>query len=68
MIKKLEEMTPQEIYKIISKKGSFIFNEHYSKIEFLYKNFGACLGLINVFYYGIMIGKNLERKRKIKLE
>lgn len=68
MVKRLEEMTPQEINKIISKKGTFIFNNYYKKIIFLYKNFSEGLGLINVFYFGVMIGKNLERKNKKHLK
>lgn len=63
MNKKLDEMTLQEINKIISKKGTSIFKEYYKKISFLYQKNSEMVGIISVFYFGIMIGKNLARNK-----
>lgn len=63
MGKNIDEMTPQEINKIIQRKGVSIFNYYYPKIIFLCKNFDT-LGIINVFYFGFMVGKSFERKKR----
>ena len=65
--KKLEEMSKEEIYKLVYSKKPCIFPDHVEILGYIYDeylkkhdSFGMAANLF--FMYGIMLGKSWERR------